>query len=337
MSIARKALAVLSLILTACANNPPAPVVERSSNTVPAASPAAPATAGMYTVKKGDTLYSIALDHGQDYKDIAAWNNLDNPSLIRIGQTLRVTPAEGSAPVAVAKPIASPGTIEVKPISGDNASGNAAGSSGGSAAGSEAGGLAGNLAGNTDSLKRGPKGGTVAYSEAALAAAQKEASGDQPIVIPSAPAVAAAPENPASEKITPEKATPEKAPVASGDIDWQWPVNGKLLTSFAEGSNKGLDIAGKTGDAVQAAADGVVSYAGSGLRGYGNLVVIRHNATWLSVYAHNSKILVKEKQAVKRGQKIAEMGSTDAASPRLHFEIRQQGKPVDPQTILPAR
>lgn len=323
MNIARKALAVLSLILAACANNPPAPVVERSSNTVPAASPVAPATAGMYTVKKGDTLYSIALDHGQDYKDIAAWNNLDNPSLIKIGQTLKVAPAEGSAPVAVAKPIASPGTIEVKPISGDNASGNAAGSSGGS----ETGGLAGNLAGNTDSLKRGPKGGTVAYSEAALVAAQKEASGDQPIVIPSAPAVPAVPETPA----------PEKAPVTSGDIDWQWPVNGKLLTSFAEGSNKGLDIAGKTGDAVQAAADGVISYAGSGLRGYGNLVVIRHNATWLSVYAHNSKILVKEKQAVKRGQQIAEMGSTDAASPRLHFEIRQQGKPVDPQTILPAR
>lgn len=333
MNIARKALAVLSLILAACANNPPAPVVERSSNTVPAASPVAPATAGMYTVKKGDTLYSIALDHGQDYKDIAAWNNLDNPSLIKIGQMLKVAPAEGNTPVAVAKPIASPGTIEVKPITGGNASGNAAGS----ASGSVARGLAGNLAGNTDSLKHGPKGGTVAYSEAALAAAQKEASGDQPIVIPSAPAVPAAPENPAPEKTTPEKATPEKAPVAGGDIDWQWPANGKLLTSFAEGSNKGLDIAGKTGDAVQAAADGVISYAGSGLRGYGNLVVIRHNATWLSVYAHNSKILVKEKQAVKRGQQIAEMGSTDAASPRLHFEIRQQGKPVDPQTILPAR
>lgn len=321
MSVARKTLAVLSLILAACANNPPAPVVERSSNTVSAASPAAPATAGMYTVKKGDTLYSIALDHGQDYKDIAAWNNLDNPSVIKSGQTLKVTPAEGSAPVAIAKPIASPGTIEVKPITGGNA------------AGSEAGGSAG----NTDSLKRGPKGGTVAYSEAALAAAQKEASGDQPIVIPSAPAVPAAPENPASEKITPEKATPEKALVAGGDVDWQWPANGKLLASFVEGGSKGMDIAGKTGDAVQAAADGVISYAGSGLRGYGNLVVIRHNATWLSVYAHNSKILVKEKQAVKRGQKIAEMGSTDAASPRLHFEIRQQGKPVDPQTILPAR
>jgi lipoprotein NlpD len=324
MNIARKVLVVLSLTLAACANNPPAPVVERSSNTVPAASSVAPATAGMYTVKKGDTLYSIALDHGQDYKDIAAWNNLDNPSVIKIGQTLKVTPAEGSAPVAVAKPIASPGTIEAKPITGDNASGNAAGSS--------AGGLAGNLAGNTDSLKRGPKGGTVAYSEAALAAAQKEASGDQPIVIPSAPAVPATPET-----SMPEKTTPEKAPVAGGDVDWQWPANGKLLASFAEGSNKGLDIGGKTGDAVQAAADGVVSYAGSGLRGYGNLVVIRHNATWLSVYAHNSKILVKEKQAVKRGQKIAEMGSTDAASPRLHFEIRQQGKPVDPQKILPAR
>jgi lipoprotein NlpD len=319
MNIARKGLAVLSLALAACANNPPAPVVERSSSAVPAASPAAPATAGMYTVKKGDTLYSIALDHGQDYKDIAAWNNLDNPSLIKIGQTLKVTPAEASAPVAVAKPITSPGAIEVKPISGGDASGNAAGGPSGSSTG--------NLAGNTDTLKRGPKGGTVAYSEAALAAAQKEASGDQPIAIPAAPAVPAAP----------EKATPEKAPAASGAIDWLWPANGKLLASFAEGGNKGLDIAGKTGDAVQAAADGVISYAGSGLRGYGNLVVIRHNATWLSVYAHNSKILVKEKQAVKRGQKIAEMGSTDADSPRLHFEIRQQGKPVDPQAILPAR
>ena len=322
MNIARKTLAALSLILAACANNPPAPVVERSSNTVSAAPSVAPATAGMYTVKKGDTLYSIALDHGQDYKDIAAWNNLDNPSVIKIGQTLKVTPAEGSAPVAVAKPIASPGTIEVKPITGGNA------------AGSEAGGLAGNLAGNTDSLKRGPKGGTVAYSEAALAAAQKEASGDQPIVIPSAPAVPATPETP-----MPEKTTPEKAPVAvaGSDVEWQWPANGKLLASFAEGGSKGMDIAGKTGDPVLAAAGGVVSYAGSGLRGYGNLVVIRHNATWLSVYAHNSKILVKEKQTVTLGQKIAEMGSTDAASPRLHFEIRQQGKPVDPQKILPAR
>ena len=324
MTIARTGLIFLSMTLAACANNPPAPVVERSSSTVPATTPAAPATAGMYTVKKGDTLYSIALDHGQDYKDIAAWNNLDNPSLIKIGQTLKVTPAEGGAPVAVAKPISSPGAIEVMPITGGDASGNAVGSSSGSSAG--------NLAGNTDTLKRGPKGGVVAYSEAALAAAQKEASGDQPMVIPSAPAVQAAP-----EKTAPEKVAPEKAPVDSGGIDWQWPANGKLLASFVEGGNKGMDIAGKTGDAVQAAADGVVSYAGSGLRGYGNLVVIRHNATWLSVYAHNSKILVKEKQTVKQGQKIAEIGASDTTSPRLHFEIRRQGKPVDPRELLPAQ
>ena len=116
-----------------------------------------------------------------------------------------------------------------------------------------------------------------------------------------------------------------------------WPAAGKPITPFVEGSSKGVDIAGKAGDPVLAAAAGVVSYAGAGLRGYGNLVVLRHNATYLSVYAHNSKILVKEKQAVTKGQKIAEMGSSDTESPRLHFEIRRQGKPADPQKFLPAR
>jgi lipoprotein NlpD len=116
-----------------------------------------------------------------------------------------------------------------------------------------------------------------------------------------------------------------------------WPANGKLIAPYAEGGSKGVDIAGKSGDPVLAAASGVVSYAGTGLRGYGNLVVLRHNATYLSVYAHNSKLLVKEKDTVTKGQKIAEMGSTDAESPRLHFEIRRQGKPADPQKFLPAR
>jgi lipoprotein NlpD len=136
----------------------------------------------------------------------------------------------------------------------------------------------------------------------------------------------------------PVEAQPVDKPVVAGDeVEWMWPASGKLITPFAEGSSKGIDIAGKGGDPVLAAAGGVVSYAGAGLRGYGNLVVLRHNGTYLSVYAHNSKILVKEKQTVTKGQKIAEIGSTDSDSPRLHFEIRRQGKPADPQKFLPAR
>ena len=110
-----------------------------------------------------------------------------------------------------------------------------------------------------------------------------------------------------------------------------------MAGSFEEGKSKGLAITGKAGDAVLAAADGRVVYAGSGLRGYGNLIIIKHNATYLTAYAHNQALLVKEDQAVRRGQRIAEMGSTDAERVQLHFEVRRQGKPVDPARVLPPR
>ena len=115
---------------------------------------------------------------------------------------------------------------------------------------------------------------------------------------------------------------------------------GKTIATFSEAgdnANKGLDLAGKTGDPVLAAAAGKVVYAGSGLRGYGNLVIVKHDSTYLSAYAHNSKILVKEGDSVSRGQKIAEVGSSDADQPKLHFEIRKLGKPVDPLALLPNR
>jgi lipoprotein NlpD len=121
------------------------------------------------------------------------------------------------------------------------------------------------------------------------------------------------------------------------DLNWMWPAQGSLITSFDETRNKGVAIAGKAGDPVVAAADGRVVYAGSGLRGYGNLVIIKHNDTFLTAYAHNQTLLVKEDQPVRRGQKIAEMGSTDADRVQLHFEIRRRGKPVDPTRLLPAR
>jgi lipoprotein NlpD len=307
LSFLKRALPLLSVaVLYGCGTHPPAPVVDRAGSAVsvkPASatggvgSAASASGGGYYTVKKGDTLYSIALDNGQDYKDVAAWNNLENPNVIKIGQQLRVSGAEGGAPVAVSKPISSSSPVEVKP----------------------AGAAAKNV--NTDVLKREPKGGKTEFSEEALARARQ---GDAAAPAPT-PAAADAKPKPA-EKVA-----------AADDVEWNWPANGKLLTTFAEGSSKGLDIGGKAGDPVFAAATGVVSYAGSGLRGYGNLVVLRHNASYLSVYAHNSKILVKEKQAVTQGQKIAEIGSSDAESPRLHFEIRRQGKPADPQKYLPAR
>ncbi|TXH61139.1 MAG: LysM peptidoglycan-binding domain-containing protein [Burkholderiaceae bacterium] len=135
---------------------------------------------------------------------------------------------------------------------------------------------------------------------------------------------------------------PAPAPVAAvregdDDINWMWPAAGPVSSVFEEGKSKGLGISGKPGDPVLAAADGRVVYAGSGLRGYGNLVILKHNATYLTAYAHNQTLLVKEDQAVKRGQKIAEMGNTDSDRVLLHFEIRKQGKPVDPARLLPPR
>ncbi len=121
------------------------------------------------------------------------------------------------------------------------------------------------------------------------------------------------------------------------DLNWTWPAAGAVATPFDDAKYKGLEISGKAGDPVLAAADGRVVYAGSGLRGYGNLIIVKHNATYLSAYAHNQTLLVKEDQVVRRGQKIAEMGSSDADRVQLHFEIRRQGKPVDPAKLLPPR
>ena len=150
-------------------------------------------------------------------------------------------------------------------------------------------------------------------------------------VAPVAPAVPAA-----STSTTPKPATPA-ASAGEDDVAFIWPSSGTLLAGFDEARNKGYDISGKAGDPVVAAADGRVVYAGAGLRGYGNLIILKHNNTFLTAYAHNQALLVKEDQAVRKGQKIAEMGSTDADRVKLHFEIRRQGKPVDPVRYLPSR
>ena len=175
-----------------------------------------------------------------------------------------------------------------------------------------------------------PTAPAAAASVPAVAASAAAAAG--------ATNVAAAPVQPAVVPATPASAPPT-APRDGGDDDitWAWPATGAVVSTFDEARYKGLAISGKLGDPVLAAADGRVVYAGSGLRGYGNLVIVKHNNTYLTAYAHNQTLLVKEDQPVRRGQKIAEMGSSDADRVQLHFEIRRQGKPIDPTRLLPQR
>ena len=171
----------------------------------------------------------------------------------------------------------------------------------------------------------------TAGTAAAASAARPASAPVSPV--PAAPAASVA----SVASVAPAAPAAPAASAGEDDIAWIWPAQGSLIAGFDEAKNKGFDIAGKAGDAVIAAADGRVVYAGAGLRGYGNLIILKHNNTFLTAYAHNQSLLIKEDQNVKKGQKIAEMGSSDADRVKLHFEIRRQGKPVDPARYLPAR
>ncbi|MQY50232.1 peptidoglycan DD-metalloendopeptidase family protein [Rhodocyclus gracilis] len=304
----------VTMLVAACASHAPAPYVERGGSTAVAAAPApAVVPKDVYVVKKGDTLYGIALDNGLDYRELASWNGIENPNLILVGQQLRVkAPGTADSDVAVAKPVVLTQSVEKR-----------------------------SLDGNSDTLKRGPKGGKEPYSEQALAAAKSTPAATPKTADPAPAAAPAATAVAKAEAKTEAKteAKPDSKTDAAGpdEISWQWPATGKTIGTFSEAANKGVDIAGKAGDAILAAGDGKVVYSGSGLRGYGKLVIIKHNGTYLSAYAHNRAILVKEGQAVKKGQKIAEMGDSDADQVKLHFEIRRQGKPIDPLKYLPPR
>lgn len=185
---------------------------------------------------------------------------------------------------------------------------------------------------NVDAAAVGPRPVTSAKIEPRALDAKPGTAASAPSVPP--PAASSPP------AAAPASAAPAPSALATRDDDepnWAWPAAGSVISPYDEARNKGVAIAGKAGDPVLAAADGRVVYAGSGLRGYGNLVIVKHNATYLTAYAHNQALLVKEDQLVKRGQKIAEMGSTDAERVQLHFEIRRLGKPVDPARLLPPR
>jgi lipoprotein NlpD len=275
------------MVLVACTSTPnQAPVIERHVTRRPP--PPAPAPApvqenkdrdGYYTVKKGDTLIRIALDQGQNYRDLVTWNSLANPNDIKVDQVLRVAPPKKTEPKGDKKPYTEGALTDLQKVDRDGD-------------------------GKPDAPAK---------------------SADKPVqlasVKPSAPAAPAAPVLSAEDR----------------EVSWMWPSEGKVVAHFDEGKSKGIDIAGRPGQQVLAAGAGKVMYAGSGIRGYGNLVIVKHSNGLLSAYAHNRSILVKEGQPVSKGQAIAEMGDSDSDSVKLHFEIRQQGKPVDPSKFLPNR
>ena len=305
------ALLTLSLgLLSACSTaTRRAPIIDRAPPVAVSRPAPAPAPVeqpkqearGTYTVKKGDTLLRIALDNGQDYRDLVAWNNLPNPNDIKVDQALRVAPPDHVAGVQTS-PVTMPETRPAAP---------------------------------NVPKKTAPRGDKRPYTDAALAELRKDdaakgadkndkadVKADKPEVVAGAPAI-----------------IPGAIVRADDDekLSWMWPSDGKIVATFDEGKNKGIDIAGKPGQQVMAAGAGKVMYAGSGIRGYGNLVIVKHNNSLLSAYAHNRTIVVKEGQNVNKGQMIAEMGDSDSDTVKLHFEIRQQGKPVDPSRFLPSR
>lgn len=242
-------LLALALLLGACGGETPkAPVKEKP---IASRAPETPTR----EVRTGDTLYSIAWESGRDYRELAAWNNISPPYIIKAGQVLRLYPPKTARPSAAAKP------------------------------------------------------DTTREKTARRKSAAK------------------------SETTKTEKA-PAKT-VATKFGPWAWPSDGALIERF--GPTKGIGIAGKKGQPVLAAAPGTVVYRGSGLRGYGELIIIKHDADFLSAYAHNDRILVKEGNVIRRGQKIAEMGGSGTDRVKLHFEIRYRGTPVDPIAYLPKK
>jgi lipoprotein NlpD len=251
------------------------------------------------TVLHGDTLYSIAWEAGRDYHELAAWNGLAPPYTIVPGQQLRLYPP----PHTPAPQVAAAST----PMADKKA---------------------------VVPLPAKPK--PPAKKSVKRAPPTKVAAKPAKSVTPAVVAKPAKPGRPVSSARSSSVSGP--SPASSPGLGWTWPSSGKILKNFDEnGAVKGLDIGGSRGQPVQAAADGRVVYQGSGLRGYGQLIILKHNDEFLSAYAHNDRIYLKEGDAVKRGQKIAAMGNSGTDQVMLHFEIRRNGKPVDPLKYLPKR
>jgi len=298
----RGGIAFMLFLLAGCAGPGFAPIRDNApppktpAKPAPATKPAEPSPDGRHVVQKGDTLFAIAFQNGLDYRDLAFWNGLPSPDIIKVGQVLRLTPPDDAGPVRGVEtiPLRDNTLSALKPIS-------------------------------ESPLLTEPVAQRLPYSEANWAAV----SGEKPATAAAVPKAAETPSAPAA---------PPAAVVADSDPDtWHWPADGALLGAYGQGGGKGIDIAGERLSPVLAAAPGKVVYSGSGLRGYGKMLIVKHADEFLTAYAHNQTLLAKEGDWVGRGQKIAEMGDTDSERVKLHFEVRQYGKPLDPLKYLPER
>jgi lipoprotein NlpD len=290
---------------------------ERPVRSVPA--PARPAPRGergeTYVVRRGDTMYGIAFRHGLDYRDVAAWNRVPAPYTIYPGQRLSLSAPRGAASSAS-------GSVTGMPAPARPAAPTA----------------------NGPAISRPLPPASVPSGPAPVAGAPAgPGSPANPVAAPgqvaAQPVAAPVPVGPTAPAVAPPSTVvaPATPPAAVSAAGWRWPAQGQLVGRFVAGDPKrqGIDIAGSAGQPVFAAADGVVVYSGAGLVGYGELIIVKHSDEWLSAYAHNRRRLVAEGSAVKGGQQIAELGRSGTSRDMLHFEVRRNGKPVDPLQVLP--
>lgn len=302
--------------LGGCATDMPAPITDRGpgmARTSAGPAPARPATAkiapsetGFHTVQKGDTLFAIAFANNLDFRELARWNNLESADVIHVGQVLRLTSPDTAAAAASKGVEIQPLEIEARPQA---------------------------QALTEAPLLRDPQAILLPYSEANWALANAPPA-PRPAPVPPPIVVQPAPVLPPVVAPAPDPAVVAPAPTTVEA--WIWPANGALKGRFGEAGGKGIDIVGERNSPVLATAPGRVVYSGAGLRGYGKLVIIKHPGEYLSAYAHNQEMLVKEGDTVNAGQKIALMGDSDADRVKLHFEIRQYGRPLDPLKYLPS-
>ena len=312
------------VVLAGCAEHPPAVIEDRSSvaeKTAPEVTRATQISMSDrgdlpvgpdYIVQPGDTLYAIAFRLGMDYRALAALNDIQAPYVILVGQSLATAAPDGTA-VSVSTRAGADGKDATDPKGQGQA----------------------NKPSNTQ-VAASPEAATAPPSQSA-----GPESASAPAATKAAPVVAQSSTqgSGATAQPTPQpKAKTKPVPVANAPVDrWGWPAKGGIARSYAEDVHKGIDLAGARGDPVRASAAGVVVYAGTGVMGYGALIIIKHNDTYLSAYGHNDELLAAEGEQVTAGKLIARMGSSGTDSVKLHFEIRRNGRPINPESLLTSR
>jgi len=343
-------LAICAAWLAGCASDP-ADVEDRSIGESPSLQSPPPAhmttppPGGSYRVVRGDTLYSIAFKRGLDYRDVASWNGIAAPEYkILVGQEIRFSPP-GSQATAPTRPVAVASTATVSSPPPSQVAAPPVATAAASTSSRDSGMFEDvpnspppAAAAQVESIKASspPSSAPITTPHDTAPAAASTAIAAAPVATPP---VTPPPSKPVVQPPPPVKPVNDSAASSVAGIAWRWPNGGKVIGTYVAGdqTKQGVDIVGSAGDPVLASADGEVVYSGNGLLGYGELIIVKHNASFLSAYGHNRKRLVAEGDKVRAGQQIAEMGSSASSRDELHFEIRKNGKPVNPLDYLPAR